>query len=106
VPKLTLRGFKCPDRGKHVVHLDKTSGKTRKVSIESASGEQRLYSARDDDGGYDNRIEGFLALVEGYAAPALRRLLERQATPSEDESMPIRRGRASHRARAALSAAA
>ncbi len=89
VPKLTLRGFECPDRGKHVVHLDKTSGMTRKVSIESASAEEHLYSAPDDDGGHDNRIEGFLALVEGYAAPALRRLLDGQSTPSEDESMPI-----------------
>lgn len=89
VPRLTLRGFECSDRGKHVVHLDKTTGQTRKVSIGSASAEKHLYSARDKDGSYDNRIEAFLALVEGYASRSLQRLIDRQATPSEDATLPI-----------------
>ncbi len=89
VPQFVLRGFECATKPKHTVHLDKRSGQTRPVPIASAGRATRLYGAQGDDGQYDNRIEAFLALIEGYAAPALARLIDGDATATEDESMPI-----------------
>lgn len=89
VPQLVLRGFTSPTKAKHVVHLDKATGQTRTVPIKSAGYEARLYGVKDDDGDYDNRIEALLSVIEGYAAPALRRLLEGQSTASEDDILPI-----------------
>jgi hypothetical protein len=89
VPQWVLRGFEAPTKPKHIMHLEQRSGRTRLVSISSAGWAPRLYGARGEDDEYDNRIESFLGLVEGYAAPALARLIDGQATASEDEGMPI-----------------
>jgi len=89
VPQFILRGFECRDLPKHLVHLDKRTGRPRQVPIASAGWEEHLYGAKSEAGEYDNRIEAFLGLIEGYAAPALTQLLEGTATASEDESMPI-----------------
>jgi hypothetical protein len=89
VPRLVLRGFECASKPKHIVHLDKRSGQSRQVPIDSAGWAHRLYGGESEDGEHDNRIEAFLSLVEGYAAPALTRLIEGRATASEDEAMPI-----------------
>lgn len=75
VPQLVLRGFESPAKPKHLWYLDKASGRSRQVPISSVGFEPRLYAAKSDEGDYDNRIEGFLSLVEGYAAPALASLM-------------------------------
>jgi hypothetical protein len=89
VPQHILRGFESRKKPKHVVHLAKSTGRTRQVPIASAGWEAHLYAAKSAEGDYDNRIEGLLSLIEGYAAPALTRLLDGELTASEDESMPI-----------------
>ena len=87
VPQLLLRGFESHTKPKHIWYLDKASGRSRQVPISSAGFEPRLYAAKSDDGAYDNRIEGFLSLVEGYAAPALAGLLNGTLT-SESVALP------------------
>jgi hypothetical protein len=76
LPQLILRGFESRHKPKHIWYLEKASGQSRQVPISSAGFERRLYAAKSEDGNYDNRIEGFLSLVEGYAAPALASLLD------------------------------
>lgn len=87
VPQILLRGFESHTKPKHIWYLDKASGQSRQVSISSAGFEPRLYAAKSDDGDYDNRIEGFLSLVEGYAAPALAELLDGTLT-AESVALP------------------
>lgn len=51
------------------------SGEPIGVLIREAASRRHLYAAVDEDGVRSNRNEGYLALVEGHAAPALRRLV-------------------------------
>ena len=88
VPQLILRGFESATRPKHLFHLEKRSGRARCVPITSAAWEQRLYAV-PENGEYDSRIEGLLGIIESYAAAAIDRLLDGEATPTEDESLPI-----------------
>src|ERR1044072_5108900 len=48
----------------------------RRVALKGAASRHRLYAELDEDGQLSNRNEGYLALIEDHAAPALKCLLE------------------------------
>jgi Protein of unknown function (DUF4238) len=77
LPQFQLRGFAQTLRGKYCVfQMDATGrGAPRPVDVRTAASRRRLYAVATDDGP-SNRLEGYLALVETHAAPALRRLTD------------------------------
>lgn len=73
-----LRGFASAHSGKDC--LFQMEAKSRRAPIRAdvrtAASRRRLYAVPEEDGTLSNRNEGYLALVESYAAPALQRLLD------------------------------
>lgn len=78
LPRLLLRRFARPHNGKDCIFQMKTTRRNAplRVDIRTAASRHRLYAMPDEEGGLSNRHEGYLALVESHAAPALRSLLE------------------------------
>ena len=91
VPQLLLRGFSHPHQGKpHVFQMDTGSRRApTRVGIRSAAVRAGLYAAPGDDGKPSNRNEGYLALIESFAGPAVRHLLDAPETLSAGERMTI-----------------
>lgn len=76
VPQLMLREFSRNVEGKHYLYqLDVRSGAPRRVQVEAAASRRYYYAVTNEDGTRNNRIEGFLAVVEAHAAPALQSLM-------------------------------
>lgn len=86
-----LRGFARAHNGKDCVFQMET--RTRKapirVNVRTAASRHRYYAVPDEDGSPSNRNEGYLALVEEHAAPALRHLLDDPASLSPGERATI-----------------
>jgi hypothetical protein len=59
--------------------LDISSGKPQAIAPSAAASRRRFYSVTDEQGDRHNKIESFLAIVEGHAATALARLLAEPA---------------------------
>jgi hypothetical protein len=77
VPEFVVRRFSGERDGrKRVLQLDVRTGTPRWVDPATAASRSRFYRVTDADGTEHQRVEGFLALVENHAAPALRRLRE------------------------------
>ena len=78
LPRLLLRRLSRPYNGKDCIfQMETTSRKAPlRVDIRTAASRHRLYAIPDEHGELSNRHEGYLALVETHAAPALRSLLE------------------------------
>lgn len=78
VPQLLLRRFAEAHSGKDCLfQMEATSRKAPlRVDMRTAASRRRLYTALGEDGQPSNRIEGYLALIETHAAPALRHLIE------------------------------
>lgn len=72
-----------------LVQLDKRSGTPVRVRPEEAASRRRFYAVESDESPRDNRIEDFLAFVEGYAADPVRTLLERPMELTESERTTI-----------------
>jgi len=89
VPQLWLRQFGAVDNPLRLHRLDRATGRWLKEPIKTAASKHRLYGIRTDAGELDQRVEGFLAFIEGHAAEAFRGfaaaddpvLDERQAFP-------------------------
>src|SRR5215207_11258824 len=64
-------------------------GAPRLVDLRAAASRRRLYTAIDEDGEPSNRNEGYLALVESHAAPAIRHLMDDPASLSPAERATI-----------------
>ena len=60
-----------------------------RVDVRVAASRHRLYAVPDENGAMSNRNEGYLALVEEHAAPALRHLLDDPASLSRGERATI-----------------
>jgi hypothetical protein len=77
VPQLVLRGFADPaDGGRRIFQMPTRSRKAPiRVGIRDAAVRQWLYRVATPEGGVSNRHEGYLALVEQHAAPAIARLI-------------------------------
>ncbi len=91
VPQFLLRGFTHIHQGKDCVfQVEATTRRApRRVDIRTAASRHRLYTAIDEDGRPSNRNEGYLALVETHAAPALRDLIGDPASLSPGERATI-----------------
>lgn len=78
LPQLLLRRFSFVHEGKEGIFQMKAKGRgaPRRVGLRSAASRNRLYSVLGEDGELSNRHEGYLALIEDHAAPALRCLIE------------------------------
>jgi len=87
LPQFLLRGFSHTYHGKgHIFQMETRSRRAPvRVGVRSAAVRTGLYAAPDEDGELSNRNEGYLALVESHAAPALRHLIDDPAslTPGE-----------------------
>jgi Protein of unknown function (DUF4238) len=77
VPQLMLREFSTEVAGKHYLYqLDVRSGAPRRVQVEAAASRRYFYAVTNEDGSRNNRVEGFLSIVESQAGPALRGFLD------------------------------
>jgi hypothetical protein len=77
VPQFVLRGFTDPaDGGRRIFQMPTRIRKAPiRVGIRDAALRQWLYRVVTSEGGSSNRHEGYLALVEDHAAPAIARLI-------------------------------
>jgi Protein of unknown function (DUF4238) len=91
VPQFLLRGFALKHNGKDRLFQMETAsrGAPRRVDVGTAASRRRLYTAIDEDGEPSNRNEGYLALVESHAAPALRQLMDTPESLSPAERATI-----------------
>jgi hypothetical protein len=91
LPQFLLRGFAHEHSGKDRLFQMETTkrGAPRRVDLRTAASRRRLYTAIDEDGEPSNRNEGYLALVESHAAPALRRLMDDPGTLSSADRATI-----------------
>src|SRR5215207_6191786 len=91
LPQFLLRGVAQERGGKERLFQMHTAsrGAPRLVDLRAAASRRRLYTAIDEDGEPSNRNEGYLALVESHAAPALRRLMDDPASLSPAERVMI-----------------
>ena len=78
LPQLLLRKFSSMREDQEGIFQMKVAGREapRRVGLKGAASQSRLYSGIDEDGELSNRNEGYLALIEAHAAPALNCLLE------------------------------
>src|SRR3954469_10717986 len=78
VPQLLLRRFARGHDGKDSVFQMETGNRKapRRVGVHQTASRHRLYALPDESGQQSNRNEGYLALVETHAEPAIRRLLD------------------------------
>ena len=77
VPRFILGNFIVGDGpSAQLYQLDKRTGRPLKVRPDEAASRRRFYAIESDLSPRDNRIEDLLGLVEAYAAPAVRTLLE------------------------------
>jgi hypothetical protein len=90
IPRFHLKRFAHErDRRDYLFQLDVRSGQPRRIQPEQAASRRYFYAALDDEGNRNNRIEGFLALVEGHAAPAFERLLDAPEKLSDSDRATI-----------------
>jgi hypothetical protein len=87
VPQLLLRSFAHQFDGKPYLFQMETRSRRAplRVDVRAAASRHRFYAVPDENGAPSNRNEAYLALIEDYAAPALRQLLDdpEALTPSE-----------------------
>jgi len=91
LPQFLLRGFSHSHHGKpHIFQMETESRKAPcRVGLRSAAVREGLYTLPDEDGAPSNRHEGWLAVIESKAAPALQHLLDDPATLTEPERMTV-----------------
>src|SRR4051812_9706005 len=91
LPQFLLRGFAHEHNGNDRLFQMETAsrGAPRRVDLRTAASRRRLYTAIDGDGEPSNRNEGYLALVENHAAPALEQLIKDPASLSPAERATI-----------------
>lgn len=65
------------DAGDRIAQIDTDTLAIHTPAIKSAASSRRLYQATQEDGATDNRIEGYLAMIEAEGSAALDRFLER-----------------------------
>lgn len=77
VPQFVLRGFADPaDGGRRIFQMPTGSRKAPiRVGVRDAALRQWLYRVVTPEGGTSNRHEGYLALIEEHAAPAIARFI-------------------------------
>ncbi len=78
IPQFLLRNFSSQHDGRPAIFQMDTSSQRapQRVGTRRAASRTKLYTALDENGEPSNRHEGYLALIESHAAPALRRFLD------------------------------
>jgi hypothetical protein len=92
VPQLHLRGFSpnpWPTADAVIWQLDKKRDVIERKRVARVGGENRFNRVKGVDDQYTNVLEAWLGLVEGYAAPALERLVSTKARPSKHDRITI-----------------
>ncbi len=76
--RFLLRKFSFTRDGREGIFQMKAAGRAapQRVGLKGAASRNLLYAGLDENGELSNRNEGYLALIETHAAPALRCLLE------------------------------
>jgi hypothetical protein len=91
VSQFLLRGFAQKQDDKAFL-FQMEAGSRRapmRVDVRTAASRHRYYSVPDENGELSNRNEGYLALIETHAAPALRHLLDDPASLTMGERATI-----------------
>ena len=83
VSRFLLARFSDDSRPGQFFQLDTNTGQPRRVAIDGAASRRYFYAIVGDDGTRHSRVEGFLAIVESHAAPALDRLLRNTSSLSD-----------------------
>jgi hypothetical protein len=91
VSQFLLRSFAQQHRGKDCLFQMETRSRRAplRVDARTAASRHRYYAVHDEEGSLSNRNEGYLALVEEHAAPALRHLLDDPASLEPGERATI-----------------
>src|SRR5712691_3849739 len=90
IPLFHLKRFSQERDGRdYLFQLDVRSGRPQRIQPEQAASRCYFYAALDEEGNRNNRIEGFLALVEGHAALAFGRLLDAPERLSDSDRATI-----------------
>jgi hypothetical protein len=91
LPQLLLRRFAFVREDRDGIFQMKATGRAapRRVGLQGAASRNRLYAIPGEDGKLSNRHEGYLALIESHAAPALDRLLDDPDSLSPGERATI-----------------
>jgi Protein of unknown function (DUF4238) len=91
VPQFLLRGFSHDFHGKpHVFQMETGTRRAPcRVGLRSAAVREGLYTVFHEDGTPSNLNEGWLALIEDKAAPALKRLVDDPDTLTDAERMTV-----------------
>jgi hypothetical protein len=91
VPQFLLRGFSQIHHAKpHVFQMETQNRKAPyRVGLRSAAVREGLYTLVDETGEPSNRHEGWLAVIESNAAPALQHLIDDPATLTDPERMTV-----------------
>lgn len=91
LPQLLLRNFAHSHRGRDYLFQVETgrSRAPRRMDIRDAASRHRLYTAVDEEGRISNRNEGYLALVETHAGPALQHLIDDPLSLSPGERATV-----------------
>ena len=77
IPRFLLSRFAQNDDSREFLfQLDVSSGRPNRIAPAQAASRRYFYAILDEEGQRTNRVEGFLAVAESYAAPALDRLLD------------------------------
>jgi hypothetical protein len=86
IPRLMLKRFaRAIDEKFFLYQLDVKTGKPQRVQVDDAASRRYFYALTNEDGTRNNRLEGFFALVEQHAAPALDRLLGKPEALAESD---------------------
>lgn len=76
LPRMLLRNFgEGGGAARSIFQLAVDGGQPLLVPVEKAASRHRMYAAVDESGVASSHLEGYLALVESHAAPALERFL-------------------------------
>lgn len=90
IPRFHLKRFSRERGGRdYLFQLDVHRGRPQRIQPEEAASRRYFYATLDEEGNRNNRIEGFLALVERHAAPAFKRLLEAPEKLSDSDRATI-----------------
>lgn len=88
IPQFQLRRFGRASDGR-LLQLAVRQGQPRWVTVRDAASRHRYYTLEGEDGERHNRVEAYLSLVEGHAAPAIERYLADPTGISGGDAMTI-----------------
>lgn len=92
IPQMQLRGFSPepePHKDARVWQLDKERGVIDYSRVDRTGGGHRFNRIAHEDEAKRDAVEGFLSVIESYAAPALERMIRERTAPTKAERFAI-----------------